>query len=57
VRRAEEPQHLHVSTILISDRVNLLERTVPVQACTGIALAYQRTNNAAKTNVFSYLPT
>jgi len=29
---------------------------VPVQACTGIAVTYQRTNNSTETNVFSYLP-
>jgi len=41
---------------LLSDSLNLLEPSVPVQACTGIAVAYQRTNNAPESNVFSYLP-
>jgi len=35
-----QPYHLHVSTVLKSGRLNLLEPSGPVQACNGIALLY-----------------
>jgi hypothetical protein len=33
-----QPYHLHVATVLKSGRLNFLEHSGPIQACTGIAL-------------------
>ena len=35
-----QPYHLHVSTVLKSGSLNLLEPSGPVQACNGIALPF-----------------
>jgi hypothetical protein len=47
-----QPNHLHVMIVLKSGNLNLLESSVPVQACNGIALPLPLPFNSGSNNNF-----